>query len=244
MKILAIDTSQRALTVALCCDAKVVAQEVQHNQMQHSIELVPAVERLMHHAGWQPQDLDRIAVAQGPGSYTGVRIGVTFAKTLAWTLGIELVGLSSMQLLAASRVAQQEATIVAMVDARRNNVYAGCYAVDAQGQWRIVCPDGHCDSQQLLRQLAAQNQPYIFVGPDVVQFREAITRIVGANGVVDVSVTATTPEALAQLAHRATPCDDVHVFVPEYRQLAEAEAQWLQQHPEAGGDQYVDTVSE
>ncbi len=83
---------------------------------------MPAITKLMNEVGIQPNQLDRVVVANGPGSYTGVRIGVTTAKTLAWSLQIPVVGVSSLALMAqAGRLFHGE--IVPLVDARRGQVY-------------------------------------------------------------------------------------------------------------------------
>ena len=98
-----------------------------------------------------PQQLERIAVAQGPGSYTGLRIGVTTAKTLADTLHIPLVGVSSLKNIAANCVGVLK-VIVPLFDARRNNVYAGGYRW--QEGLQSVIPDQHVALPTLLHALA------------------------------------------------------------------------------------------
>src|SRR5699024_7924631 len=94
MRVLAIDTSNQTMSVAVKEGEFVVGELTTHIKRNHSERLMPAIENLMNEVGWTPSSLDRIAVAQGPGSYTGLRIGVTVAKTLAWTLQKELVGVS------------------------------------------------------------------------------------------------------------------------------------------------------
>ena len=99
MKILAFDTSSTALSVALLEDEKLVAESTVTVKKNHSISLMPTIDFLVAQAGWQPADLERIVVAQGPGSYTGLRVAVATAKTLAYALDIDLVGVSSLQAL-------------------------------------------------------------------------------------------------------------------------------------------------
>ena len=99
MKILAFDTSSTALSVALLEDEKLVAESTVTVKKNHSISLMPTIDFLVAQAGWQPSDLERIVVAQGPGSYTGLRVAVATAKTLAYALDIDLVGVSSLQAL-------------------------------------------------------------------------------------------------------------------------------------------------
>ena len=102
MKLLAMDTSNQTLAVAVLEDDRVLAQFQLNRKMNHSLTLMPAIETVMQTSGLKPADLDRIVVAVGPGSYTGIRIAVTTAKTLAETLKIELTTVSSLAVIAAN----------------------------------------------------------------------------------------------------------------------------------------------
>ena len=92
MKLLAFDTSSKALSVAILEDEALLAETTLTIKKNHSITLMPVIDFLMQQVDLTPKDLDRVVVAEGPGSYTGLRIAVATAKTLAHTLGIELVG--------------------------------------------------------------------------------------------------------------------------------------------------------
>ena len=96
MTILALDTSNKTLSVAVeLTDGTIIEQTIE-NTLQHSVLLVPTIEAVFKEAGITAKDLTKIVVAEGPGSYTGLRIGVTVAKTIAKSLGIPLVGVSSL----------------------------------------------------------------------------------------------------------------------------------------------------
>src|SRR5699024_1939365 len=100
MTILAIDTSNEALGIALYQNEKIIAEYISVSKIKHSTRLMPAIAQLMENADVEPKDLEKIIVAKGPGSYTGVRIGLSIAKTLAWSLNIPIVGISSLEALA------------------------------------------------------------------------------------------------------------------------------------------------
>src|SRR5690554_6176022 len=102
MKILAFDTSNQPMSVAVVEDNKVLAEITVNIKRNHSIQLMPAIDEMLEQAKLTIDDIDRVAVAEGPGSYTGLRIAVTIAKSLAWTKEIELVGVSSLKLVAAN----------------------------------------------------------------------------------------------------------------------------------------------
>ncbi len=131
MNILAIDSSNVAMGVGLSNDGQVLGEVITNVKKNHSVRLMPAIEHLMNDVGMTPDSIDRIAVAMGPGSYTGVRIGVTVAKTLAWTLQKELVGVSSLEVLAQNG-SFFEGLIVPFFDARRGQAFTGLYRKDGQ----------------------------------------------------------------------------------------------------------------
>src|SRR5690606_17037777 len=123
---LGIDTANTPLSVAIVKDGTILAEVNSSMAVNHSLRAMPVIEELFETVKLQPKDIDAIAVSEGPGSYTGVRIGVTIAKTLAWTLKKPLFGVSSLKVLAANAL-YCDGVICPIVDARRNNVYAGVY---------------------------------------------------------------------------------------------------------------------
>ena len=125
MKILAFDTSNQPLTVSLAEDNQVKRVFSTNEARNHSIQLLPAIQETIAAQNWTLTDIDRIIVAQGPGSFTGLRIGITVAKVLADTLKIDLVGVSSLAVLAEQVTSQ--GLIVPLFNARNENVFAGVY---------------------------------------------------------------------------------------------------------------------
>ena len=220
MKVLAFDTSSKALSLAILEDKQLLAETTINIKKNHSITLMPAIDFLMESLDWTPKDLDRIVVAEGPGSYTGLRIAVATAKTLAHTLNIELVGMSSLLALVPS---QQEGLVVPLMDARRNNVYAGFYENE-----NPVLPEAHLSFAEVLEQVKDAEQ-VTFVG-EVGAFAEQIQeRLPQAN------YQETLPNA-ANLALWAwdKEVDSLHDFVPNYLKRVEAEENWLKNHTESG----------
>jgi len=102
MKILAFDTSNKPLSVAVVVDGEVLAHVESTEKKTHSISILPDIKNTLEESNLTINDIDLIAVSKGPGSYTGVRIAVTVAKTLVDTLSKKLVGVSSLELLAAN----------------------------------------------------------------------------------------------------------------------------------------------
>ena len=225
MKIAAIDTSSKALTLAILEDETLLAQMTLNIKKNHSITLMPAIDFLMNSLDMKPTDLDRIVVAQGPGSYTGLRMAVATAKTLAHTLKIELVGVSSLLALVPE---QAEGLVIPVMDARRNNVYAGFYQ---SGQ--SVRPEAHLPLAEVLEIAGVADQPVTFVGETAV-FAEQIEAALPG-----VSVQPTLPDAavIGRLG-LDLPAQSIHDFVPNYLKRGEAEENWLKTHQESS-DSYI-----
>ncbi|MGM9928654.1 MAG: tRNA (adenosine(37)-N6)-threonylcarbamoyltransferase complex dimerization subunit type 1 TsaB [Bacillus sp. (in: firmicutes)] len=227
MKILAIDTSNYALGVALLDDNQVIGEYITNVKKNHSVRAMPAIERLMADCDWKPSDLEKIVVAKGPGSYTGVRIGVTIAKTLAWTLNIPIVGVSSLQVLAANGKNFQ-GYVCPLFDGRRGQIYTGLY-VAVDGQIKTIKEDRIVQSSEWATDLLALNQNILFVGNDLPLHKETLQTILGDRAFfADVAQLNPRPSELALLGKESEP-EDTHAFVPNYVRLAEAEANWIQQ---------------
>lgn len=220
MKVLAFDTSSKALSLAILEDKQLLAETTINIKKNHSITLMPAIDFLMTSLDLMPKDLDRIVVAEGPGSYTGLRIAVATAKTLAHTLNIELVGMSSLLALVPS---QQEGLVVPLMDARRNNVYAGFYE-----NAHLVFPEAHLSFAEVLEQVKDTEQVTFVgeVGTFVDQIQEQLPQ---------ANYLETLPNA-ANLALLAwdKEADSLHDFVPNYLKRVEAEENWLKNHTESG----------
>ncbi|MGI8700256.1 MAG: tRNA (adenosine(37)-N6)-threonylcarbamoyltransferase complex dimerization subunit type 1 TsaB [Nocardioidaceae bacterium] len=124
--LLALDTATNAVTVALHDGSDVVAESSTENRLRSGELLAPAIDALLRSAGVAPSDLGRIAAGVGPGPYTGLRIGLATATTMAAALGIEVVGVCTLDVLAAA-VRVQGPFLVA-TDARRREVYWARYS--------------------------------------------------------------------------------------------------------------------
>ena len=127
--LLAIDTATQFISLALHDGHEVVAEQSWRTNDNHNVELAPTVSALLHRVGVTPSDLSAVAVAKGPGSYSGLRVGVALAKALASVSGLPLVGVSTLDVLAAAQPHGQGG-LIAVVRAGRGRVIAGHY------QWR------------------------------------------------------------------------------------------------------------
>lgn len=239
MKILSLDTSNQAMSVAVTVDGVLLAETTLNKKRTHSTQLLPTIDQLVRLSGLTPDDLDRIVVADGPGSYTGLRIGVTTGKTLASTLNRELAGISSLAVLAAN-VRDTTALIVPVMDARRRNVFSGIYQWQ-DGNLINVVLDKHVGLDQLAAEVSALGQDAVFVGTTTAMRETLRTALPDTAQFADDLSGLPRAARLAELGALATPVD-VDQFVPRYLRLTEAEVNWQAAHPNAQKAQYVEKV--
>ncbi|NGQ96061.1 tRNA (adenosine(37)-N6)-threonylcarbamoyltransferase complex dimerization subunit type 1 TsaB [Brevibacillus sp. SYP-B805] len=230
MRVLAIDTSNLVLSVAVVEEARVLGEMMTNLQKNHSVRLMDSISGLMDELNLLPDELAGIAVAQGPGSYTGVRIGVATAKSMAWALGIPVVGVSSLQAVAMN-AAGFSGGIVPMFDARRGQVYTGGYRTQEDGSVALALPERIVLLREWLDALSEEwgDSPMMFLGDDVAMHRDLIAQRMGRRAVF-APAAFNHPRAahigwlgIRRLAEAGSP----HDMVPEYLQVAEAEAKWL-----------------
>lgn len=227
MKMLAIDTSTHVLGIALADEQKILGEYTTNIKKNHSVRLMPAVESLMKESGVAPDDLDAIAVTTGPGSYTGVRIGVTTAKSMAWALNIPLYPVSTLQVFAQNGLGFP-GLVSPLIDARRNQVYtaafsgsAGENAVGRQMKDQIIL------LPEWLEVLGQTQEQILFVGEDTGSRQAQIQERLGSRAVfADWMGQTIRPAEIIRVARIAGEARGAHAVVPEYAQLAEAEKNW------------------
>lgn len=216
MNYLLIDTSNQPLSVAITQDDKVLNEINTNEKTNHSVQLMPAISKVITDSQLTKEDIDAIVVAEGPGSYTGLRIGVTVAKTLAYALNAELYGVSSLKALAATAT-EETGLIVPIFDARREAVYIGVYK-NENGQLKQIIEDQYITIKSLLDLLHELDEPYKFIGTDSEKL----------ESLLDNPCIPNLPQAkyMQSLIDQPT---DVHQFTPNYIKVSEAERNWLNQ---------------
>lgn len=134
MRVLGIDTCGPHPSVALLEDGSVRAEERFPEGARPSREILPALQRILSAAGTRLQSVDAFAAVRGPGSFTGLRVGLATARGLALASGRPAAGFCALDLLA-RQAPQGAAAVCALIDAGRGEVYAGIYSVEAGGRW-------------------------------------------------------------------------------------------------------------
>lgn len=177
MKLLAIDTSTKVAGAALMEDGRLVCETNLACGLTHSERLMPIVDGCFRLAGWQPGDIDIVAVVSGPGSFTGVRIGVSTAKGIAGALGKPVVALNTLEVLAASFTGFGGA-VVPMLDARREQVYCAVYD---SGLGERLPPCAMKAEELLAHPAVAEAQAAMFLGDGALAFHHLIESVLGSK---------------------------------------------------------------
>jgi tRNA threonylcarbamoyladenosine biosynthesis protein TsaB len=225
MKILSIDTTVVAGSVALSVDAELVAQEQQGASGTHSEKLLTSIDHLLDVAAWEREDIEGIAVAVGPGSFTGLRIGLATAKGIAIALGCPLAGASSLQSLALNG-RNFSGTVVSLIDARRGEIYAGAWCVGVGGALAEVMPECVLPPEHLAQQLQSLEGTLLLVGDGALAFGDALVQACDGRAIV-AQGGQLRPQAI-NLAALALPTlqqggEDISAVVPNYVRRSDAE---------------------
>lgn len=156
-----IDTSTTTLTVALIKEG-IVLEESTVSSSEHSKHTMPEIEKLFKNNNIEPKNVNKIMVTNGPGSFTGIRIGVTIAKTYAWACNINIVPISTLKAYALSK--SNYDYYVPMIDARRRCVYAGIY----DKNYNEVMSDIYISLDELLEKTKQLNN-ICFISNDTIK---------------------------------------------------------------------------
>ena len=163
MKILAFESSAKAASAALCEDGVLKAQYWQNCGLTHSKTLLKMAEDMLSSMDMRFEDVDELAVSIGPGSFTGIRIGVAVVKGLAWALEKNVRGVSTLEAMAYHLADREGAVICPVMDARRNQVY-NAQLIAENGQLKRLCPDRAISIAELIDEAKQDKKCYLLVG--------------------------------------------------------------------------------
>lgn len=162
MKTLALETSAKSVSVAVTEDGKVLAFSYQNIGLTHSVTLMPLLDGMLQNAGLTLEDMELLAVAAGPGSFTGLRIGVSALKGLAWAEDKPCCGVSTLEAMAQNG-RLFTGTVICAMDARRNQIYNALFRCEG-GALSRLCPDRAIGLEELAEELKGDESPKLTVG--------------------------------------------------------------------------------
>lgn len=183
MVVLGIDTSTKTGSVALFHKEEGVLAEINANiRINHSDSLMGLIDTVLKLGKKEIKDIDRIVVSKGPGSFTGIRVGVGTGKGLAYSLGSELVGINELDVIA-NTVTEGEYTVVPLIDARKERVYHGIYKFE-NSELKLKGEYGVGELRELLEKL--KGEKVVFTGDGSLTYRSVIEEVMGKDGIFNL----------------------------------------------------------
>lgn len=243
MKVLAVDTSTMVSTCAVLDDEKILGEYSLNQEVTHSENLVPMIKEMLDNLGLKASDIDLYGVATGPGSFTGLRIGIATVKSLAHVFDKPIVGVSTLEGLAFNL--PYKGIIVPMIDARRNRVYTGIYRWENGNIISIIEPT-IMEIAALLEYLNKNYNNIMVNGNGATLYKDKIMSTlgekvklapVGLNGCRAASICE-----LSLLKWKEGKVNDYYTLVPNY--LRESQAQRELRKKESGNYGYINSRNE
>ena len=229
MLTLAFETSAKAASVALTENGKLLGESYQNTGLTHSQTLMVMAEDLLKQCGKSISDITGVAVAEGPGSFTGVRIGVAAAKGFAWGRELPCYGISTLEAMAVS-LGAWEGHICACMDARRNQVYNALFLADS-GKLERVTDDRAIALAELKTELEHIDGPIFLVGDGASlthkQLSAEITNLI-LPPEHRLHQRAVGVALLAECKQAAGDSGDANALSPNYLRLSQAERERME----------------
>ncbi len=220
MNVFAMDTSSLTATVAVLCDDKLLGEYTISNKLTHSQTVLPMTEELLERLGMKLSDIDVFAVCVGPGSFTGLRIGMATVKTFAQALGKPVVGVSSLDAIAYNISYAEGYTVCPIIDSRRNEVYNALYKDGEK-----ILFDRHIYIDDLLEELA--DTKTIFLGDAAILHKAKIENCKNNNWkIAPQHLILPSASTVAYCAYNKAlngNVDDAYTLNPVYLRKSQAE---------------------
>lgn len=236
MKILGIDGSGLVASVAIVEDDNLIGEYTTGYKKTHSQTLLPMLDELGKMVELDLNSIDAIAVAAGPGSFTGLRIASATAKGLGLTLGCPIVSVPTVDALAFN-LWGQSGIICPIMDARRGQVYTGLYSFAEDGTFQVIKPQCAVDFHEIAELINEQGALVTFIGDGVPVFKDLISEIIKvpyrfapANLNRQHAAAVAT---LGQIYYANGDCEPAADHRPEYLRLSQAERERMEKEGKA-----------
>lgn len=221
MNLLAVDTSTTSCSVALFNDGRLLAEAIYTAGKTHSRHLMSIIDRLLDRCSCRPGDVDGIAVTRGPGTFTGLRIGISTVKGLAAATGAKVVGVDSLAALAWP-LTVVDGPVVAMIDARRGEIYHAGFN-GRNGTLIPTSPTAVSSPDAAARKLPAGA---LLIGSGAMLYHDIFEQRCPSARIADASahvIRAASVGMLAMERFDAQAVDDLDTLVPEYIRQSDAQ---------------------
>jgi len=231
MMVLGIETATRAASVALVSEEEILAEYILSGVKSHAEQLLRGIDQILSDTGKSLTECAGIAVSVGPGSFTGLRIGVSTAKALAWAANLPIVGISTLRAMAAN-IPHAAYPICPVLDARKREVYTALYKW-VEGELQAVIPEQVVSAADMIHQLD-RSLKIIFIGNGSRLYQGMIQEQFGKQAEFSPQShdcpRASTVASLGLKRLLAQQFDLVQTLVPTYLRPSDAEINWSQKH--------------
>lgn len=217
---MAVEASAKAATVALMQDSRLIAQYSQNCGLTHSCTLLPMVEDMLKNTKTAMSDIELFAVSHGPGSFTGIRIGVSTVKGLAWANDCKCVGVSTLEAMAWHGVSAG-GLVCPVMDARRAQVYNALFDIQDGAPVRL-CPDRAIALSELAGELKAMDREAFLVGDGAAISYDYLTKAGVKCRMAPQNLEYQSAWGVGMAAADKTPYS-AHELLPVYLRLSQAE---------------------
>jgi tRNA threonylcarbamoyl adenosine modification protein YeaZ len=227
MKILSLDSATEAATCAVIEDNRLLGEITFNYKKQHSILVMSMIDNLLKSLKMDINSLDGFVVSKGPGSFTGLRIGVSTIKGLSQGTGKPFVGISSLDALAYN-LAYTEGIICPIIDALRDNVYTGLYTF-VDNKLQLIGDHMIISIDDLISVINEKNNKVCFIGDAIYKFKEKLIDSIQNVSFAPTHLNVVKASSLGEIGLNLLNlgvCDDLYTFAPLYLRKSQAEREY------------------
>lgn len=225
MKILALDTSTDVASVAVLSEERLICENMVNYQRKHSEKLIPTLNLMMENSGLSYADIDYFAATVGPGSFTGLRIGLATAKGLAQAADKPIIPVSTLEALAYNLL-YSKGLICPMLDARREQIYTALFRTDGTGRLTRVTADtavAPMDFAAVIQEKRLPDEALYFLGDALGAYAGVMTEACGGRCVAPYDALGRGASTAACALSHVADAQDLRVVAPVYLRPSYAE---------------------
>ncbi|MDR0879113.1 MAG: tRNA (adenosine(37)-N6)-threonylcarbamoyltransferase complex dimerization subunit type 1 TsaB [Clostridioides sp.] len=232
MRILGIDTSTRAASIAVMEDDKLICEFVVSDTRTHSQKLMDMIESMLKISDIDINTMEAIAVCVGPGSFTGIRIGVATAKAIAHVNSIPVIAVNSLESLA-NNASLSLKTVVPVLDAQKNQVYSAKYGFRKDGKCEVIDEIGIISVEDLIAEIENSSEEYLILGEALMKYADRFENLENAEvlgGSRNISNASSVCEVAAEKFSNEVDVYNCYEVKPMYLKKSQAEIQYEEKH--------------
>lgn len=238
MKVLAIDTSSMVASCAIMDDQKLISEYILNHKRTHSQKIMPMIKEVLSSCELTPDDIDLYGVAKGPGSFTGLRIGISTIKALAHVNNKPVVGVSTLDALAFN-IPFGDGIIVPIMDAKRDRVFTGMYKWE-NGNFFVLEEQKVIEVDKLIEELKKRDEIIIFNGDGTLVYKERLLSSLGNRAIISSKAAnmarASSVAELALAKAQEGKTENYIDLLPDYMRKSQAEREYEKKNSSRGGE--------